>query len=237
MKLSSTIKHYHSTVFFSRQDKFRANYSNLPTITGLFGATASGHKFKPLIIGRYANPRSFQQLTDQNKSVSDLPIHYTHNRNSWMTADIFRAWFVDCFISEVQPILDPDMSIQFLIDSCVSHRSTVSHKGQELQFLSPHVTFQYFPPNFTSQIAPMDRAVKFVKSFQKRRFYQKLFRHCENNPEHKEALNVFLRLYNILEAIYDIIEGWKQVPQRNIQEDFGQVFPMKKWNELTASEL
>ena len=130
---------------------------------------------------------------------------------------------------EVKPILDPDMRIQFLMDSCVAHND------RELEFLSPDVTFQYFPRN-TTQILPMNKAVKFVNSFQKRRFYQKLFRHCENNPEHEEALNVFLRLYNILEAIYDIIEGWNEVPHSNIQEDFEQVFPMKKWNELTASE-
>ena len=112
----------------------------------------------------------------------------------------------------------------------------MSHNNRELEFLSPDVTFQYFPRHSTSQIVPMNRAVQFVKDFQKRRFYQKLFRHCENNPEHEAELNVFLKSYNILEAIYDIIEGWKQVPQSNIQESFGKVFPMKKWNELTASE-
>ena len=223
--------------FYSREDRFRANYSNLPLITGLFGATASGHKFKPLIIGRFANPGSFQQLTDQNKSVSDLPIHYTHNRNAWMTADIFREWFVKGFQSEVEGMLDPDMKIQFIIESCMSHRSSVTHRGHELQYLSPHITFQYLPPKCNPQIAPMDRSVKLVQSFQRRRFYHKLFGHCEKNPNQEEALNEFLRLYNILEAIYDIIEGWKEVPHSTIQEDFEQVLPMKKWNELTAPEV
>ena len=48
--------------YFSRQDEFRAQISNLARITGLFGATANGHKFKPLIIGKAKNPRAFQQL-------------------------------------------------------------------------------------------------------------------------------------------------------------------------------
>ena len=48
----------------------------------------------------------------------------------------------------------------------------------------------------TSLIQPMDQAViACVKSFQKRRFYHKLFRHCENNPDQQSAFNLFLKSY------------------------------------------
>ena len=114
------------------------------------------------------------------------------------------------------------MRIQFLID----YYST--HNDRELEFLSPNVTFKYFPRNTTSQIQPMNQAVHFVQSFQKRRFYQKLFRHCENNPEQQLAFNVFLKSYTILEAIYDISEGWRQVPESTIKKSFRKVFPMER---------
>ena len=139
-----------------------------------------------------------------------------------MTADIFRDWYLNCFLMEVEPIIDPDMRIQFLIDNCSAHNDP------ELEFLSPNVTFKYLPGNTTSQILPMNQAVlSCVQSFQKRRFYQKLFRHCENNPEQESELNIFLKSYTILEAIYDIAEGWKQVPQSTIKKSFRKVFPME----------
>ena len=44
-------------------------------ITGLSGATATGYKFKPVIVGKAANPRAFKLLKAKNQTVSDLPIH------------------------------------------------------------------------------------------------------------------------------------------------------------------
>merc|ERR1711874_904701 len=57
--------------YVSRKEEIRAKKTVLSRITGLFRSIASGHKFKPLIVGKVANPRAFQQLRLQNKSVSD----------------------------------------------------------------------------------------------------------------------------------------------------------------------
>ena len=62
-------------------------------ITGLFGAPATGHKFKPLIIGKAANPRAFKGI-DRTK----LPVHYKHSKNDWMTADLFGEWYLQNFL-------------------------------------------------------------------------------------------------------------------------------------------
>ena len=94
-------------------------------ITGLFGATMSGHKFKPLIIGKSARPFS----TFIN-GVDDLPVYYTHNKKAWMTADIFREWFLTCFLLEISPFIDNNMQVQFLIDNSSAHTSI--HIDQQL---------------------------------------------------------------------------------------------------------
>ena len=79
-----------------------------------------------------------------------------------MTQDIFRDWFLNCFLSEVQPILDPDMQIQFLVDNCSTHNDP------DLWFLDPQVQIKFLPANTTSLIHPMDQAIlACVKEHQK----------------------------------------------------------------------
>ena len=80
-----------------------------------------------------------------------------------MTADIFRNWFLNNFLSEVSPIIDEDMPIQFLVDNCTAHDIT-------LDDLDPDVSVKFLPPNTTSLIQPMDQAVlACVKSHQKKK--------------------------------------------------------------------
>ena len=86
-------------------------------ITGLFGATAGGHEFKPLIIRKARRPRAFRDL----KNLSDLPTYYNFNKTAWMTQDIFQDWFTDCFLREIQEIHDPQVPFVFLIDNCTAH--------------------------------------------------------------------------------------------------------------------
>lgn len=63
-------------------------------ITFLGCTNASGlHKLKPLVIGRAKNPRCFKNFYN--------PLIYTHTKNAWMTADIFRNWFFQHFVPEV----------------------------------------------------------------------------------------------------------------------------------------
>ena len=61
-----------------------------------------------------------------------------------------------------------------------------------------------------------------------------MFRFCENNRDRMEKpFNEFLKSYTILEAIKDIEEAWKQVPESTIKKSFRKVFPKDKWDELT----
>ena len=146
--------------YLGKKEEIRAKKPILSRITGLFGSSANGHRFKPLIIGKAARPRAFKNL-----DMSTLPVYYYNNKSAWMTKDIFRDWFVNKFLKEVKDIIDPDMQIQFLIDNCSSHND------EDLLIMDPKVHIRFLPPNTTSLIQPMDQAIlACVKAHQKKCF-------------------------------------------------------------------
>ena len=115
-----------------------------------------------------------------------------------MTADIFREWYLDDFLKEIQDLRDGPIRIQFLLDNCSAHPT-------DLDDLDPDVFVKFLPPNTTSVIQPMDQAVLFcVKSGAKRAFYLKLFNYCEEHQDDVNAFKDFLREYSIFDAIKDI---------------------------------
>jgi hypothetical protein len=57
-------------------------------------SNASGlHKLKPLVIGKAKNLRCFKNFNN--------PIVYTHSKNAWMSAEIFKNCFFQQFVPEV----------------------------------------------------------------------------------------------------------------------------------------
>ena len=211
--------------YLEKKQEIRAKKPVLCRITGLFGSSANGRKFKPVIIGKSAQPRAFKDKWHL------LNVHYYHNKSAWMTKDIFRDWFINCFLHEVQPILDPDMQIQFLMDNCSSHNDV------QLNDLDPQVQIRFLPPNTTSLIQPMDQAVlACVKAHQKKQFYMKLVNYCDQNEE-PGAYKLFLKKYTIFDAINDIVAGWKKVPESTIKKAFSKVIPEDKWNELVGNDF
>ena len=102
--------------YVGRDCEIRAKKPTRCRITGLFGASATGHKFKPLIIGKAANPRAFRGI-DRNT----MPVHYKHSRNAWMTGDLFREWYLEDFLHEIDELRAGPIRIQFLIDNCSAH--------------------------------------------------------------------------------------------------------------------
>ena len=124
------------------------------------------------------------------------------------------------------------MPIQFLIYNCSAHNE------KTLVIQDPNVTTKYLPPNTTSLIQPMDQAVlNSVKSHQKKEFYFSMFKYCEEHYFETSCFNDFLKKYTILDAIYDIFEGWSQVPKSTIQKSFRKVFPQDKWAQVTGVDI
>ena len=71
---------------------------NIHNAEGIFESSASGHMFKPVIMGKARRARAFAHL---DKEVTDVPVHYNFNNNAWMATKIYQNWFTECFIFEI----------------------------------------------------------------------------------------------------------------------------------------
>jgi len=197
--------------------------SNRARITGLFGATASGRKFKALIVGKQANPRAFRGL-----DLANLPVHYFHSANACLTAKLFKEWFIGCFIHEIDDLRNGHIRIQFVLDNTPAHPI-------ELQHVDPDITFKYLPPNTTSAIQPMDQGpLCSLKVRAKKSFYQKMLDFCQKHPEEPYVFDEFVRRYNILEGIRDIAAAWEAVPESTIVKSFAKIVPKDELERLVG---
>lgn len=115
----------------------------------LFCSNKSGDLMtKPLAIHKSLNPRAFK-----NADKSNFPVFWRANKKAWMTATLFREWFNDMFVPEVeQYLLKKNLSFKvlLLIDNATCHPEDLDH---------PNVKIVYLPPNTTSLIQPMDQGI------------------------------------------------------------------------------
>ena len=96
------------------------------------------HKLKPLIIGRFENPRCLHHV---NRDT--LPVKYAHSRNAWMTSALFEQWFRSPFVPDVRRHLRRqglDPRAVLLLDNCPAHppaETLVSRDGNITVFFLP----------------------------------------------------------------------------------------------------
>ena len=108
-----------------------------------------------LVIGRTEKPRCFK-----NVSMTNLPIHWKHNKKAWMTTDIFDAWlkrFDRKMTAKGRKILLP-------LDNASSHDKDLHLTNVKLQFL---------PSNSTSRLQPLDQGIiKAIKAHYRKRLME-----------------------------------------------------------------
>ena len=142
----------------SRDQEIRAKKPIRARITGLFGATADGHKFKPLIIGKARRPRAFQHLS---KDLSELPVYYYNNTNAWMTSEIFNDWYLNCFLHEIGDIIDETMPIQFLMDNCSAHNDKLLQIQRPTTSQNPNAhDVRYYPRQRPDVLVDMEHILQ-----------------------------------------------------------------------------
>ncbi|GFW62990.1 tigger transposable element-derived protein 6 [Trichonephila clavipes] len=93
-------------------------------------------KITPLVIGKSAKPRCF-------KGINSFPTKYRSNKKAWMTTELFNEWLIS---------LNSDMKrekrhILLFLDNCTVHNNAPPLSNVKLQF---------FPPNSTSKLQPLD---------------------------------------------------------------------------------
>lgn len=110
----------------------------------------------PLVIGKSKKPQCF-------KNARKLEVQYTPNKKAWISRDIFPDWPRE-FDKEMK---SDGRSVCLLVDNCSAHHvDDVELTNVELQF---------FPPNCTSLVQPLDQGIiSSVKCVHRRRLIDKL---------------------------------------------------------------
>ncbi|GFW95711.1 tigger transposable element-derived protein 6 [Trichonephila clavipes] len=118
-------------------------------------------KITPLVIRKSAKPRCF-------KGVNSFPTKYCSNKKAWMTTEHFNEWLVS---------LNSDMKrgkrhILLFLDNCTVHNNAPPLSNVKLQF---------FPPNSTSKLRPLDQGIKHnFKTFYRREVVKSFLDNLEN---------------------------------------------------------
>ena len=150
--------------FISKNEKTAPGFKvSKDRVTLLLCSNASGdYMTKPMLIYRSLNPRALKGI---NKNA--LPVHWKANLKAWVSADLFRNWFLNCFVPEVETYLkrnNLDFKALLLVDNAPGHPQDLCH---------PNVQIVFLPPNTTSLLQPLDQGIIYTfKTYYIRRSLQ-----------------------------------------------------------------
>lgn len=188
-------------------DRCHGGSKSKQRVTAVFCCNSTGtEKFKPWIIGKFEKPHCLRGLCRQT-----LPCDYSHQSRSWIDAVAFRKWLLKLN----ERMVTQNRKILLTLDNCSAHNI------ENLKL--PNVNVQFFPPNFTSRLQPLDQG---IIALAKRHFRHRLV--CAS----VEAINRGKEIpkWNILDTIRNVAAAWKSVTAEAIKNCF-----RKAWTPSDSS--
>ena len=178
-------------------------------------ANASGTiKLSLLLIGKVKNPCCFCKI---NKEA--LPFVYRNLKNAWVNTQIFRDWFLNCFIPETKlkfrELRQQEKAILFL-DNCAAHPSE-----EELVSVDGKIIAKFLPPNVTVLIQPMDQGV--LKSI--KRVYRKLILR-DRVSQSTFTIQDFLKKVDMIKIVDTVAAAWDMVTPTAIRNYWKKLMPL-----------
>lgn len=154
-------------------------------VTMMVCANMDGSEKKQLlIIGKSKNPRCFKNL-----NINNLPVNYEANTNAWMTTTIMTKWLVEWD----EQLAENGRKILLFLDNCSAH-------PPRLQESLMNIKLEFFPPNMTPFLQPMDMGViSNMKFYYRLKMVRFLLSHIGNPNRPKVSL---------LDAVDWISEIW-----------------------------
>lgn len=181
-------------------------------VTFLFCSNASGDRIlKPLIINRSLKPRALK-----GKDLKQLPVHWMANKKAWMTADLFKKWFHECFVPEVKKYMEQkglEFKVLLLIDNAPSH-PVLDH---------PNIQVQFLPPNTTSLIQPLDQGI--IATF-KMYYIKQAFKYILDSIEERNLTVMDAwKNYTIMHCITHASKAVKQLRTSTLNACWRKIWP------------
>lgn len=172
------------TMAFKNDKCLNGKYSK-ERITIMLGSNMSGtEKLKPFVIGKSKNPRCF-------KTIKSLPVDYDSNKKAWMNSYLFEKWMRKLDKKFTQQ----NRKVLFFVDNCSAHDKNIKAKLQSIQL-------EFFPPNLTPILQPMDRGIiRTLKVHYRDAIVMKMIDQIENNLPIKKI--TLLDAINILSYVWD----------------------------------
>jgi hypothetical protein len=169
-----------------KQDKFR--------ITLLFTANADGSEKLPIFfIGKSKQPRAFKKKTPLQRGF-----HYRNNKKAWMNAELFEEWLK----SIDQAMRRDNRHIILLLDN---------FSGHSVVYEPTNIRVEFFEPNMTSFIQPLDAGI--IRCF--KAYYRRAV--CLRALNRDEAGEADIWKINILEAMMISKQAWNNVSAETIE--------------------
>lgn len=186
-------------------------------ITILVTCSMEGEKKRPLVIGKYANPRCFKNI-----NIKSLPVEYQNQKKAWMNEDLFSAWLRDWD----RQLRAQNRRILLLLDNATSH-------GVEGIQLS-QIELAYLPPNTTAILQPCDQG---IIALAKRHYKKKMNNFILEEIESLTDANaeILAKKITLLQAIQFWKDAWDMVSEVAIKNCWKRS-KLREW-EGTPSEL
>ena len=171
-------------------------------------SNASGTLKLPLVlIGKNTKLYGFKSLTVR-------PVVYKSQKNTWMTALLFEEWFKEQFVPQVQSFLkNMELSPKAVLfmDNRDGHLENLSHD---------EIRVEFFPPNISLLIQPMDIGVlqnlKTLYRTNVMSFFIDQFNIGTNLP-------IAMKKLSIRNVIFWITTAWNKVNKSIISESWKAV--------------
>ncbi|XP_067138393.1 tigger transposable element-derived protein 1-like [Centruroides vittatus] len=181
-------------------------------LTLLMCSNASGdHIVKPMLVYKFFNPPVMNNL---NKSA--FPV-YWYNKKTWITADLFKKWFRNYFVPNVEKYLKQknlDFKVLLILDNSPSHPKNLNH---------PNVKIIFLPPNTTPLLQPLDQGI--IATF-KTHYIKHLLQWVVNkiDDESIEVIQAW-KLFTILDCINLISLSIKEIKPLTLNACWKNLWP------------
>eukprot|EP00794_Sanderia_malayensis_P014665 gene14665-16191_t len=186
---------------FAKSKKCKGGKKSKERLTVALMTSATGEKKKPIVIGKYANPRCLK-----NVHREDLPCQYYSQKNAWMTSDILHK-ILSQFNRECKA---KKRSILLFLDSAGCH-------PYDLKGRYSNVKLVFFPVNCTSELQPLDLGI--IQNF-KVHYRKLLLRFIITMTSSERNASEISKSLNVLQAMNWVGEAWHNVKVTTISKCF-----------------
>ena len=196
-------------------DRCKNGKQSKERLTVLLAASCTGEKLRPLVIGKYENPRCFKNI-----KKSTFAVNWRSSQKAWMNSIIYLEWL---------KIINLDMSrsnrkILLFVDNCPVYPMVNNLSN---------VTIKYLPPNTTSKLQPLEQGV--IKAF--KGYYRKeIFKSIIISQIDEDVKKFTFSNTKILDAIKWIYISWNSVKTTIIINFFQKAGFIKTNKEIISNE-